>query len=124
MRARSSSLKCGAAGQLEVVVEAVLDRGADGVAGTGPQVGDRLGQHVGGGVAQDVAAGVGVVGDDGDAGAVRQGGGQVGGRAVDLDRHRGLGQTLGRWTRRGRRRSSRRAAARSEPSGRRTVIGV
>ena len=54
----------GAAGQLEVVVEAVLDRRPDGVVGARPEVGDRLGEHVGGGVAQDVAAGVRVRGDD------------------------------------------------------------
>ena len=37
----------GATGQLEVVVEAVLDRWADGVGGAGPQVQHGLGQHVG-----------------------------------------------------------------------------
>ncbi len=53
------------AGQLEVVVEAVLDRRPDGVVGARPQVGHRLGQHVGGGVAQNVAAGLGAGGDEG-----------------------------------------------------------
>ena len=37
----------GATWQLEVVVEAVLDRWADGVGGAGPQVQHGLGQHVG-----------------------------------------------------------------------------
>jgi hypothetical protein len=37
----------GAAGQFEVVVEAVLDRRADGVLGPGPEPRDGLGQHVG-----------------------------------------------------------------------------
>ena len=42
----------GPAGQLEVVVEAVLDHRADGVVGPGPQPQDGLGQDVGGGVAE------------------------------------------------------------------------
>ena len=46
MRARSSSLNVRAAGQLEVVVEAVLDRRADGELGAREQVEHRLGQHV------------------------------------------------------------------------------
>ena len=65
MRSRSSSLKCAPSGQLEVVVEAVLDHRADGVVGARPQPEHGLGQHVGGRVAQHVPAGVGVGGDDG-----------------------------------------------------------
>ena len=56
----------GPARQLEVVVEAVLDDRADGEVGAGPQPEHGLGQHVGGRVAQDGAAGLGVGGDDAD----------------------------------------------------------
>ena len=55
----------GPAGQLEVVVEAVLDHRPDGVLGAGPQPADGLGHDVGGGVPQHLAAGLGVGGDDG-----------------------------------------------------------
>ncbi len=93
MRLRSSSLKVLAAGQLEVVVEPVLDGRTDGVAGPGPQVGHRLGQDVGGGVAQDVAAGVGAGGDDGH---LRPPSGnsprQVAGLAIHVDGQGGPGQ--------------------------------
>ncbi len=47
---------------VEVVVEAVLDRRADAELGVGPEVLHRLGHHVGGGVAQDVVAVLGVDG--------------------------------------------------------------
>ena len=67
----------GAVGQLEVVVEAVLDDGPDGVLGAGPQTADRLGQDVRSRMAQDVAACLGVGGDDRHLGAVGQRGGQV-----------------------------------------------
>ena len=66
IRSRSSSLKWAPSGQLEVVVEAVLDHRPDGVLGARPQAADGLGHHVGGRVAQHLAAGVGVGGDDGD----------------------------------------------------------
>ena len=57
--------------QLEVVVEAVLDRRPDRELGPGEQLGDGLGHDVGRGVAQHVATGVGVVGDDRHAGRHR-----------------------------------------------------
>ena len=44
-----------AVGKLEVVVEAVGDRGSDRVLGAGEQSGDRLGQHVRGRVPQHLA---------------------------------------------------------------------
>ena len=53
-----------AAGQLEVVVEAVGDRGTDRVLGAGEQPGDGLGQHVRGRVAQHLAPVVAVGHDD------------------------------------------------------------
>ena len=54
----------GPAGEIEVVVEAVLDGRPDGVLGPREEVADGLGQDVGGGVAEDVAPGVGIGGDD------------------------------------------------------------
>ena len=92
MRPRSSVGERGPAGEVEVVVEAVLDRRADGVFGAGEQVADGLGQHVGGGVAEHVAAGVGVGGDDGHLAAVGQRCREVDLGAVDGGRHRRLGQ--------------------------------
>ncbi len=62
----------GAAGQLEVVVEAVLDDRADGVLGAGPEPAHGLGHDVGGGVPEDLAAGLGVLGHDGDRRPVGQ----------------------------------------------------
>ena len=62
----------GAAGQLEVVVEAVLDDRADGVLGARPEPADGLGHDVGGGVPEDLAAGLGVPGHDGDRRPVGQ----------------------------------------------------
>ena len=50
--------------QFKVVVEAVLDRRADGKGGAGPQVQHGLGQHVGSGVTEGVKAGVAVRGDN------------------------------------------------------------
>ena len=52
------------AGQVEVVVEAVLDRRPDRELGAGEQLRHGLRHHVGRGVAQHVAPGVRVVGDD------------------------------------------------------------
>ena len=60
----------GAVRQLEVVVEAVLDRRADAEGGVGEQVEHRLGQHVGRRVADRVEAPRAVGGDDGHAVAV------------------------------------------------------
>ncbi len=48
----------GAARQVEVVVEAILDRGPDRELGPGPQLRDGLGQDVRGRVAQHMAAAV------------------------------------------------------------------
>jgi hypothetical protein len=78
--------------QVEVVVEAVLDRRADAERGVGEQVEHRLGQHVGGRVADRVQALLAVGGDDGHAVAVGQLGRQVALLAVDLGDHRRLGQ--------------------------------
>jgi hypothetical protein len=58
--------------EVEVVVEAVLDRRSDRELGAGEQLRDGLGHHVGGRVAQDVTPGLGVVGDDRDCRAVGQ----------------------------------------------------
>ena len=54
----------------EVVVEAVLDRRADGVLGARVEVGDGLRHHVRGGVPQHLAAVGRVGGDDRDGGVV------------------------------------------------------
>ena len=67
----------GAARQLEVVVEAVLDRRPDAEGGLGEQVEHRLGQHVGRRVADRVQAPLAVGGDDGDPVAVGQLGAEV-----------------------------------------------
>ncbi len=93
------------AGQVEVVVEAVLHRWADGVLGPGEQVAHRLRHHVSGGVTEDVLALVGVGGDDGHLVALVQRGAEVGVGAVDDRGDRGLGQTPA--DRRGEVRSSR-----------------
>ena len=83
MRSRSSSLNVRTAGQLEVVVEAVLDGRPDGELRAREQAGHRLGQHVGRRVAQHVTALVGAGGDDRDDGAIGERRGQVGLDAVD-----------------------------------------
>ena len=82
----------GAVRQLEVVVEAVLDRRADAERGAGEQVEHRLGQHVGRRVADRVQAPLAVGRDDGDAVAVGQLGAEVALLAVDLGDDRRLGQ--------------------------------
>ncbi len=82
----------GPAGQLEVVVEAVLDRRPDAERGAGEQVEHRLGQHVGRGVADREQPAVAVAGDDGDLVAVVQLRGQVALLAVDDRDHGRLGQ--------------------------------
>ena len=84
----------GAAGQLEVVVEAVLDGGAARERGAGPELEHGLGEHVGRGVA-DVLERPGVLdGDDADGVAVVQPVIEVDGLAVHLDDQRVLGQPL------------------------------
>ena len=80
-----------AAGEIEVVVEAVLDRRADRELGAGEQLGDRLRHHVRGGVAQDVAAFVAAVGHDRHRRTVGNGRRQIGLGAV----HRGGDGRLG-----------------------------
>ena len=81
-----------AAGQLEVVVEAVLHRRADGELGAGPELEDGLGHDVRRRVPQHVAALFGVVGDDADCGAVGQRRREVDFVAVDRRGDRRLGQ--------------------------------
>ena len=66
-----------AVGKLEVVVEAVLDHRADGVLGAGPKPTDGLRHHVGGGMTEHLAPGVGVGGDDRSLGAVCELGAEV-----------------------------------------------
>ena len=83
----------GAPGELEVVVEAVGDRRADGVAGPGEEVEDGLGQHVGRGVAQHVQPVGRVAGDDGQFGVGRDGPVEVDRHPVDRGGHGGVGQT-------------------------------
>src|SRR5690606_18805581 len=73
-----------APGQLEVVVEAVLDRRADAEGGPREEVEHRLGEDVGGRVADRGGAAFAVGRDDGDAVAVVQLGGEVALLAVDL----------------------------------------
>ncbi len=82
-----------AAGQVEVVVEAVLDRRADAERGPWEQVEDRLREHVRGGVPDGEQAAFGLGGDDGDLGPVAERRGQVALFAVDDRDHRRLGQT-------------------------------
>ena len=78
--------------ELEVVVEAVLDRRADRHLGPRVQLLHRLGHHVGGVVA-DQLQGLGVaVGEDRDLGPVGQRRREVAQLAVDADRQRGLRQ--------------------------------
>ncbi len=78
--------------QLEVVVEAVGDGGADGVLRAREEVGDGLRHHVRSGVAQHLTAVVGVGGDDRDACVVLDGTVEVVPLAVDPGRQRGLGE--------------------------------
>jgi hypothetical protein len=78
--------------QVEVVVEAVLDRRADGELGAGEQLGHRLRHHVRRGVAEHVASLVGAGRHDGHPGAVGQGAPQIDGLPVHLCGHGVLGQ--------------------------------
>ena len=82
-----------AAGQVEVVIEAVVDGRADRELGARPQLGDRLRQHVRGRVPQHVAAFVGVGGDDRYRRAVVQRNVEVDLFTVDHRGQRRLGQT-------------------------------
>jgi hypothetical protein len=79
-------------GQLEVVVEAVLDRRADAEGGAREQVEHGLGEDVGRGVTDRVEAPVRVRGDDGDLVAVGQLVAEVALLAVDHRDHGRLGQ--------------------------------
>ena len=84
-------------GHVEVVVEAVLDRRADGVPGVRVQVGHGLREHVGGGVAQHGAALVAGGGQRRQGGVVVEGAAEVPRLAVDQRGHRVRGvQQLGR----------------------------
>ncbi len=78
--------------QVEVVVEAVVDGRADRELGPGVELGDRLGHDVRGRVAQDVAAGVGVGGDDRHVRAVVERPAEVPLVAVHPCRDRSLGE--------------------------------
>ena len=80
--------------ELEVVVEAVGDRRADGVLRAREQVEDSLGHEVRRRVAQDVAALVRVRRDDRDLGVMLDRAGEVHLFAVDRRRDRSLGQAL------------------------------
>ncbi len=77
---------------VEVVVEAVLDGGADAELGHREQVLDRLGHHVGRRVTQDVQRFGALVGDDLDRIAVGDRLVHVGELPVDLRRDRGLAE--------------------------------
>jgi hypothetical protein len=81
-----------ARGELEVVVEAVLDRRADRDAGARIEVQHRGGEHVRGVVADELERVRRALRDDLDLGAVRQRGGEVAHLAVDLDRQGGTGE--------------------------------
>ena len=108
-----------AVGELEVVVEAVGDRGPDRVLRAREQVGDGLGEHVRGRVAQHLAAVVGVGRDDlrawrrgraGGSGSTHSPSALAATAALArplADRRRDVGR---RRARRGTRGSSRRAA--------------
>ena len=62
----------GAAGEFEVVVEAVLDGGSDGELRTREQAGHRLSQHMGGRVAEHMAPFVRAGRDDRHHGAIME----------------------------------------------------
>ena len=79
-------------GELEVVVEAVLDRGPDRHLGARPQLGDRFGHDVGGVVAHQPQAVFVARGGDLDMRAVGQRRGEVAQLAVDLHAQRRPGQ--------------------------------
>ena len=82
----------GTLGELEVVVEAVVDRRADGESCAGPEAEHRLGEHVGGRVPQRLEATVGAGRDNLDGGAVGERYEQVALRAIDDGGNGVLGQ--------------------------------
>ena len=90
--------------KIEVVVEAVGDRGADRVLRTGEEVGDGFGHHVRGRVPQNFPARVGGGHDDLDGGVGVEWPVQVGPLAVDLGGHRRLPEAGPDGRRDGRRR--------------------
>ena len=71
----------------EIVVEAAIDGGTDGRLGVGVERRDRLGQQVGGRVAEDVHARVAVPRDAGDVAVLMERSRQVALDAVDGGRH-------------------------------------
>ncbi len=79
-------------GEVEVVVEAVLDRRPDRHLGAGVELLHRLGHHVGGVVADQVERLGVAVGEDRDLGPVGKRRREVAQLTVDADRQRGLGQ--------------------------------
>ncbi len=81
-------------GQLEVVVEAILDRRSDRELGAGEQLGHRLRHHVRRRVAQHVPAVLGVVGDDRHTVAVFERSAEVDLVTIDGGRDGSLGETL------------------------------
>ena len=98
MRRISSSIRSRSSGrdrlgELEVVVEAVGDRGPDRDLGVGPQVQHRLRHDVSRRVAKDGERRVVAVGQDADRLAVAHRQAQVPHLAVDLDGDGGVGQT-------------------------------
>ncbi len=76
----------------EVVIESVLDRRADGHLGAGEQLLHRLGQHVGGVVADGFQRGRIVAHDQLEVAAAFQRAVEVALLAIDLDQRRALGQ--------------------------------
>ena len=78
----------------EVVVEPVLDGRPDGDLRLGPELLDRLGEHVGRVVAQQLQRLLGIPGHDGDGRIRLDGGGEVTHRAVDPDCERRPGESL------------------------------
>ena len=82
----------GRLGELEVVVEAVVDGRPDRDLGAGPEVLHGLGQHVRGGVAQHRQRLVVADAQDAQVRAVRQRQAEIAQLAVDLDRGRRVGQ--------------------------------
>ena len=81
-------------GEVEVVVEAVVDRRADRDLGAGVELEHGLGEHVGGVVAEQVEGLGALVGDDRDRLALVEGSAQIAQVAVDLDRQRRACQAL------------------------------
>ena len=91
MRSRSSSVSVDALGEVEVVVEAVLDRRADRDLHAGEQLERRGGQHVGGVVADEVER-LGALGGDDLQRALDERRGEVADLALLHDGQRGAGE--------------------------------